>query len=147
MLDYFISLSYQNHYHSIFVVRNHSYISIFQVTMIFFALSAIWHCFTWPNPMDALQWNFSVRPQVNIKPQMSLITKSHSTPQLTSSYSNQNKPIRSQSQIIQCKMNGKMDVGVVVRLKNILLDHIFTAYEIIINLLSLANSFATTIFG
>uniref|UniRef100_A0A1I7W3I5 Uncharacterized protein n=1 Tax=Loa loa TaxID=7209 RepID=A0A1I7W3I5_LOALO len=116
------------------------WMQILLVTMIFFALSAIWHCFTWPNPMDALQWNFSVRPQ-------SLITKSHSTPQLTSSYSNQNKPIRSQSQIIQCKMNGKMDVGVVVRLKNILLDHIFTAYEIIINLLSLANSFATTIFG
>lgn len=153
--------------------------------MLFFALSTIWHCFTWPNPMGALQWNFSIRPQVNFKPQMVLISvyyieinfigtlltnrlrkfdfksefylyifrcilqylvaKSHSAPQMSSTpCSDQMKITRSQSETTQCKMSGKVDLGVDVRLKNIILDPILTVYEAVINFLSLASEFATS---
>ncbi|VDO17502.1 Uncharacterized protein BM_BM533 [Brugia malayi] len=114
--------------------------------MVLFALSAIWHCFTWPNPMTALQWNFSVRPQVNFKPQMSLVAKSHSAPQVRStSCPDQITITRSQSETTQCKMSGKVDLGVDIRLKNIILDPILTVYETIINSLSLASEIAASI--
>ncbi|VIO92790.1 Uncharacterized protein BM_BM533 [Brugia malayi] len=117
-----------------------------QATMVLFALSAIWHCFTWPNPMTALQWNFSVRPQVNFKPQMSLVAKSHSAPQVRStSCPDQITITRSQSETTQCKMSGKVDLGVDIRLKNIILDPILTVYETIINSLSLASEIAASI--
>ncbi|VIO92792.1 Uncharacterized protein BM_BM533 [Brugia malayi] len=120
--------------------------SFCKATMVLFALSAIWHCFTWPNPMTALQWNFSVRPQVNFKPQMSLVAKSHSAPQVRStSCPDQITITRSQSETTQCKMSGKVDLGVDIRLKNIILDPILTVYETIINSLSLASEIAASI--
>uniref|UniRef100_A0A0R3RU85 PHB domain-containing protein n=1 Tax=Elaeophora elaphi TaxID=1147741 RepID=A0A0R3RU85_9BILA len=119
-----------------------------EITMIFFALSAIWHCFAWPNPMSALQWDFSVRPQVNFKPQMSLVAKSHSAPQLSpASCSNQITITRSQSDTAQRKMGAKVDLGVDIRLKNVILDAILTAYEAVINSLSLASEFAASMLG
>ncbi|CAG9531850.1 unnamed protein product [Cercopithifilaria johnstoni] len=116
-----------------------------EAVMVIFALSAIWHCFSWPNPISALRWNFSVRPQVNFKPQMSFIARSYSAPQMSSaSCLDQIKITRSQSETTQCKMSGKMDLGVNIRLKNIILDSILTVYETIVNFLSLANEFAAS---
>ncbi|KAL3993560.1 putative integral membrane protein [Acanthocheilonema viteae] len=103
---------------------------LYKVMMVFFALSIIWHCFTWPNPMDALQWNFSAQPQVNFRPQ--IIPSTHCSHQI--------KITRSQSETTQCKMSGNL--GVDVRLKNIILHSILTVYETIINSLSLASEFA-----
>uniref|UniRef100_A0A915PLH4 Uncharacterized protein n=1 Tax=Setaria digitata TaxID=48799 RepID=A0A915PLH4_9BILA len=119
--------------------------SIYKITVVFFALSAIWHCFTWPNPIGVLHWNFSVRPQVNLKPQMSFVAKSHSAPQVSSlACSNDAKAIRSQSDTTQCKMDGKVNLGVDVRLKNAIFDVILTVYEIIMESVSLASEYAST---
>ncbi|VDK69684.1 unnamed protein product [Litomosoides sigmodontis] len=118
--------------------------------MVLLVLSAIWHCFAWPNPMSVLQWNFGVRPQVNFKPQISLVVKSQSEPQMsstTSRRSDQTKIARSQSETIQCKMSGKVDLGIDIRLKNTIPDSVLTVYEIINNSLSLASWFASSVLG
>lgn len=65
----------------------------------------------------------------------------------TSHRSDQIKIARSQSETIQCKMSGKVDLGVDVRLKNIIPDSILTVYEIIINSLSIASWFASSVLG
>ncbi|VDN01366.1 unnamed protein product [Thelazia callipaeda] len=53
-----------------------------RVAMMFFAFLAIWHYFSWINPMSALQWNLSVRSQVNWKPQMLVAAKGHPITQI-----------------------------------------------------------------
>uniref|UniRef100_A0A8R1TKZ6 Uncharacterized protein n=1 Tax=Onchocerca volvulus TaxID=6282 RepID=A0A8R1TKZ6_ONCVO len=113
---------------------------IFQVAMVFFALSIIWHSFTWPTPMSALQWNFSILPQ-------SLVANSHSAPQIISTSCLDQMETKSQSETVQCKMNGKVYSGVGIRLKNIILDSILTVYETIIDSLSLASEFISNMFG
>uniref|UniRef100_A0A914RMK9 Secreted protein n=1 Tax=Parascaris equorum TaxID=6256 RepID=A0A914RMK9_PAREQ len=35
--------------------------------------SALWHCFSMPNPLGILRWGVTVRPQVNVKPRMHLM--------------------------------------------------------------------------
>ncbi|MCP9260107.1 hypothetical protein DINM_003264 [Dirofilaria immitis] len=104
---------------------------ILLATMVFFALSIIWHCFTWPNSMGILQWNFSVQPQISS----------------TASCSDQMDTTQSQSGTIQCKMNGEVNIVSNARFENIILDSILTIYETIIDFLLLANEFATSIFG
>ncbi|KAM3721016.1 Pentatricopeptide repeat-containing protein [Dirofilaria immitis] len=106
-------------------------IFLYKATMVFFALSIIWHCFTWPNSMGILQWNFSVQPQISS----------------TASCSDQMDTTQSQSGTIQCKMNGEVNIVSNARFENIILDSILTIYETIIDFLLLANEFATSIFG
>ncbi|OZC06600.1 hypothetical protein X798_06253 [Onchocerca flexuosa] len=112
--------------------------SLYKAAMIFVALSVFWHCFTWPNPMSALQWNFSVRPQF-------LVAKSHSAPQIISTSCLDQMETKSQSETVQCKMNGKADLGIDMRLKKIILDSILTVYETIIHSLWLASEFAANL--
>ncbi|VDN36671.1 unnamed protein product, partial [Gongylonema pulchrum] len=94
--------------------------SFYKITVVLLTLSAIWQCISWSNPLGALQWNLSVRPQVNLKPQMSLVAKSHSAPNMLppSSCSQNSKAKRSKSDGRQFEMAGKVDVGIDARVKN-----------------------------
>ncbi|VDN37370.1 unnamed protein product [Gongylonema pulchrum] len=127
------------------------------ITVVLLTLSAIWQCISWSNPLGALQWNLSVRPQVNLKPQMvkiansqiSLVAKSHSAPNILppSSCSQNSKAIRSKSDGRQFEMAGKVDVGIDARVKNRMLDPFLTIYDTFTDAISLASEFAASMLG
>ncbi|KAH7722331.1 hypothetical protein AAVH_10188 [Aphelenchoides avenae] len=55
-----------------------------EVAVMLLAVSAAWSCFSVPNPLSVIRWGLTVRPQINVRPQITIATKSHSSPALVS---------------------------------------------------------------
>uniref|UniRef100_A0A0M3IGE2 G_PROTEIN_RECEP_F1_2 domain-containing protein n=1 Tax=Ascaris lumbricoides TaxID=6252 RepID=A0A0M3IGE2_ASCLU len=46
------------------------------IAVMLLTFSALWHCFSVPNPLGILRWGVTMRPQVNVKPRMVCLLKS-----------------------------------------------------------------------
>uniref|UniRef100_A0A915BK22 Bestrophin homolog n=1 Tax=Parascaris univalens TaxID=6257 RepID=A0A915BK22_PARUN len=46
-----------------------------EIAVMLLTFSALWHCFSMPNPLGILRWGVTVRPQVNVKPRMVRLRK------------------------------------------------------------------------
>ncbi|VDK17758.1 unnamed protein product [Anisakis simplex] len=122
-----------------------------EVAVMLLTLSAFWHYFTIPNPLGLLRWGVTVRPQVNVKPRMSVLRKSHSQRQLiktSSSFSTHKAAIRrslSDSQLFTIDTN--VEIGIDSRLTNSLVDPILNTIDTVSESVSLASELASSVIS
>ncbi|KHN72579.1 hypothetical protein Tcan_17575 [Toxocara canis] len=115
-----------------------------EAPLMLLTFSALWHYFSMPNPLSLLRWGVTVRPQVNVKPRMSVLTKSSSSPHIGK---HRRAAVQRSLSDSRLSIGGKIDLGVDTRISNAMIDPILTTVDSFSESVSLASEFASSMFS